>query len=307
MGIGAIISGASSILGASAASDAADAQEAAAREQLALQERTYDETVERFQPFYGNGLDYNSALRYELLGGERPTFGGSSGGNALSIEEVAGTPARNGLPPELFGKEGDRAQTMQARLDAQNFLGINPNSEATPASYKVGEQSFSTRDAAQAYIDSQNTGGTPYGGYEATDYNKYLMSEGIRAIDSSAASRGGLFSGATQKAQQDRAVNLASSGYDNYLNRLTGQAAQGQAAAGNMANAGANYAQGASNAYANIGNAQSAGAIGVNNALQGGISNGIGLWNYQNQQNNTGGASNANIFSAPWGSSGFWG
>ena len=42
-------------------------------------------------------------------------------------------------------------------------------------------------------------------------------------------------------------------------------------------------ASGASNALANRGNAQSAGAIGAGNAWQNAISNGIGLWQYQKQ------------------------
>ena len=312
MCISAVLGLGSALIGASAAGDAADAQTAAANQQLALDERIYDETTARFEPAYQSGLTANNVLNYELYGGARPMIGGGApvgaNGQQLTIEEVAGTPARNALNSRFFGKEGDASQNAQARLDAQNFLGIDTGGAGTPASFNVGGQSFDSREAAQAYIDSQSTGGQEYGGYEATAYNKYLLSEGQRAIDNSAASSGNLFSGATIKAQQDRAINVASAGYDNYLNRVTGQAAAGQAAAGNMANAGANYSNSAGQAYANIGNAQAAGAIGQANALQSGLANGVGLWNYQNQQNATaGGGTNANVFSAPWGSKGFWG
>ena len=54
-----------------------------------------------------------------------------------------------------------------------------------------------------------------------------------------------------------------------------------------MATAGANYATGAGNAMAAAGNAQAAGAIGVGNAINSGINNAFGLWNYQSQQAQT--------------------
>ena len=46
----------------------------------------------------------------------------------------------------------------------------------------------------------------------------------------------------------------------------------------------ATAAAGVSNALAAQGNAAAAGAIGVGNALQGGIQNGLGIWQYQQQQ-----------------------
>jgi len=287
MGLSAVLGIGSSLIGASSASKAAKAQEAAANSQIALQKEMYDETTARYAPFYDQGQDYSSALRYELLGGERPVFGGTEG-NALAVNQVS-TP---GTMQQITTGGGRGEETVNAYRGGTT-------------AYNVGGQSFNNRGEADAYAtaNATGTGGTPYGGYEMTDAYKFQLDQGQRAIDNSAASSGGLFSGATLKAQQKYGQGIAAQGYDNYLNRLTGGAASGQAAAGNMANAGANYASGASNAYANIGNAQAAGAIGVGNALQGGIQNGIGIMNYQNMKS----GGNANALSTPWASSGFWG
>lgn len=262
----AILGLGSAIVGAGSAKSAQKSQERAAADQLALQERVYDETVERFEPYSAAGLDYQNALRFELLGGERPTFGATT---PQITEEVTRT-------PEVFYSGGD-----------ERGAGVGTTRYNETTSYNVNGQSFDTRDAAQAYADANTTGGQEYQGFELTPNYLFQLDQGQQAIDNSAASSGNLFSGATLKAQQQFGQGIASQGYENYLNRLAQGAASGQAAAANQANAGTNYAAGAGQAYANMGNAGAAGAIGVGNAIQGGIQNTLGLWNYQNQQSAT--------------------
>ena len=65
---------------------------------------------------------------------------------------------------------------------------------------------------------------------------------------------------------------------------LGGLAQGGQAAAGNRANAGANFGAQAGNARAGMGNAQAAGAIGVGNAITGGINNAMGVMGWMGAQ-----------------------
>jgi hypothetical protein len=284
----------SAVIGASASRSASRAQEAAANRQLELERDIYDETTARFAPFYDTGLDYTNALRYELLGGERPTFGGDPLAVTEFTETIPGLPGRQ---PAY----GDQGGMIRDPNDPERFIDpITLDRERTR--YRVGDQVFDEREAADEYAAANPTGGYEYQGFEATPYQDYVLKTARRQIDNSAASRGSLFSGATLKAQQDRGNALAGAFYGDYLNRLTGQAGQGQAAAGNMATAGANYASGAGNALANIGNAQAAGAVGTANALTGGINNAIGLWNYQNMQNNTA-APTSSLFpqTRPWG------
>lgn len=191
--IGASLAG--SALQASSANKAVNAQTAAANADLGVRERIYDETVDRFEPFYESGLQGQNALAFELGLGDKP--------------------------------EG-------------------------------------------------------YAGFKAQPGYQFGLDEGINALNASAAGRGNLFSGATGKRAVQFGQDYANRNYSEYLNNLKGFASSGQNAAGGQAAAGQNYAQGASSAYGAIGNAQAAGAIGVGNALNQGISNGVGIWQYQN-------------------------
>jgi hypothetical protein len=251
MGIGAAIGGiAGGLLSSKAAGKAAAAQAAAARNQLELEKQIYGETVERFEPFLGAGNDALSALSFELGLAERPTFG-----DTPEVEEFRD---RSILGP--------RQRQMR---------------------YRVGDRTFETQAAADKYAAANPENPMEYQGFQATPGYQFQLDQGLNAIDNSAASRGNLFSGASMKAAQTYGQGLANQEYGNFLNRLTGLAGSGQAAAGNAANAGANYAAGAGNALANIGNAQAAGAIGGANAINSGINNAVGIWNYQNQQSPT--------------------
>ncbi|MFV1536952.1 hypothetical protein [Phaeobacter sp. JH204B] len=294
-GPAAAIGGGSALLGASSSRKAAKAQERAANSQLELEGRIYDETQERFQPFYDSGLNYRKVRDFELLGGDRPMIGGDPQRVVEFTDQVYG----DGSMKDVVHNAGWADQYTEQVRD------YGPRDVTR---YRVGEQTFGDRAAADAYAKANPTGGTEYGGFEATPYQQYVLQTARDQIDGSAASMGMLKSGATIKAQQERGNALAGSFYSDFLNRLTDQAAQGQAAAANMANAGANYASGAGNALAGIGNAQAAGAIGMGNALSNGINQGVGIWNYQNQTSGgNGSAQPANILSAPWASGGFWG
>lgn len=83
MPIGAILGGASLIGGlaqASAANKAADAQKDAAQQQLALQERIYDETTKRFQPWVNAGGTALKAQNYLMGLGRSPVIGQNAQG-----------------------------------------------------------------------------------------------------------------------------------------------------------------------------------------------------------------------------------
>jgi hypothetical protein len=121
-----------------------------------------------------------------------------------------------------------------------------------------------------------------YAGFQATPGYAWQLDQGTKAIDRSAANSGNLFSGETGKALQGYGQGLASQEYGNYFNRLYGLTNMGQNAAAQTGQAAQNYANGASNAFANMGNAQAAGAIGQGNAISNGIGNIAGILQYQN-------------------------
>lgn len=275
MGLGAAIGGiAGGLLSSKSAGDAADAQTAAAQMQVDLEREIYNDTTQRFEPYYQGGMDFQNALRYELLGGPTPTFGGSAPGIRTETRTVntGGNRARNkNGSPLLWGDE--------ERGDLKSSPGTR-----NATYYYVGDKRFGSREGAQNYADAHRTGGYEYQGFQETPGYQFALDQGQAAIDGSAAARGNVFSGATLKAQQEYGQGLANQEYGNYLNRLTGQASQGMSAAGNLATAGANYASGAGNAYANMGNAQSAGIIGQGNALTSGLNSAISAYGYMNPQ-----------------------
>jgi hypothetical protein len=118
----------------------------------------------------------------------------------------------------------------------------------------------------------------------------FRMSEGVKALDRSAASRGGLLSGATLKGVEQYGQGLASQEYQNAFNRyqtnranqlnpLQSLAGVGQTTATALGQQGANMAGNIGNAYmtsaANTGNAAMA-AAGQRNSAFGGAANVLG-------------------------------
>lgn len=279
MCLGGIIGGVASIFGGAssskAAGKAADAQTEAARQQTELEKYIYEDTRDRFAPFYDSGLDFQNILRYELLGGDAPLIGGSAA--PITTKTRMDTTR---TPGNVYNNVGEHNQWLVDILNQGTTPGDVSGREITE--YYVGDNVFSTMEEAQAYANANPVGGHQYGGFEASPGYKFALDQGQAAIDGSAAARGNVFSGATLKAQQEFGTGLAQQEYSNFLNRLTGQASQGQAAAGNIATAGSNYASGAGNALANMGNAQAAGYIGQANALNGAINNGLTAWGYMN-------------------------
>lgn len=295
--IGASVAG--SAIQAGSAKKAAKSQAAAAGNQLDLQKAVYEDQKELFAPFVGAGTNALAAIQYELGLGPKPSFGGT----APQITEIPGYADGNvnalggGVVSGL-----DRSDRENARL---NGTITRPTQPATR--YSVNGQVFDTREAAQAYADANPAGGTEYGGFKATPGYDFRVNEGQNAIDRAAALGGGLFSGQTVKDAVRFRDGIAADEYGNFYNRLAGLAGSGQNAAGMQGAAAQNYGNMGSNAFANIGNANAAGAIGAGNAWSNAIGNGIGIMQYQKALNPGAGGVTANIFDKPWASGGFWG
>ncbi len=142
-------------------------------------------------------------------------------------------------------------------------------------------------NALAAFQSELGLGEAPegYQGFKAAPGYQHRLKEGLDAVQAGVGARHGLNSGASLKALTEYGQNYASAEYGKHLNRLAGLTDMGQSSSAMTASAANNYASGASNALANMGNAQAAGAIGVGNALNQGIANGIGLWQYKNGLN----------------------
>ena len=165
------------------------------------------------------------------------------------------------------------------------------------------------------YLGIGGQAGAPgYGKYATAEFTPekfqtdpgyaFRMSEGMKALERSAAARGGLLSGATLKGTQRYGQDLASQEYQNAFNRYQAERAGTlnpfQALAGtaqssantlggqagqmgsNISNTLGAYGSAAQGNIIGSGNAQASGYMGGANAIAGGVGQGINF--YQNQQ-----------------------
>lgn len=157
------------------------------------------------------------------------------------------------------------------------------------------------RQAGYAAL-GQLSSGTQAGGefnrnFTMSDFNadpgyQFRMDQGSKALQASAAARGGLLSGGTLKSLdrygQDYASNEYSNAYNRYnndqttrFNRLSSIAGIGQTSTAQTGAAGANAANQVSSAQIGAGNATAAGYINQGNAISNGASS---LGNFYLQQ-----------------------
>jgi hypothetical protein len=119
------------------------------------------------------------------------------------------------------------------------------------------------------------------------------LSEGQKALDRSAAARGGMISGSALKAAQRYGQDMGSQefgrAYDRYqinrsnqLNPLQSLMGAGQSATNFVGSAGQNYATSAGNAYGAAGQARASGYMGMANAAGQGVGQYLG---YQSNNN----------------------
>jgi hypothetical protein len=116
-------------------------------------------------------------------------------------------------------------------------------------------------NALPEYLSGIRQGGELVRGFTSADYQEdpgyaFRLTEGMKALDRTAASRGGLLSGATLKGAQRYGQGLASQEYQNAYDRfrdtqglrrnaLAGVVGYGPTSSNAMTSAGSNYASGA--------------------------------------------------------------
>jgi hypothetical protein len=240
-----------------------------------LQREIYNDTTERFKPFVAAGGNALAAVMYEMGLGPRPTATGAS----PAIEEVTipGTPGTPAFVP---------SQNRQGR-ESNNWLLVDmlegrPAIPGTPDTkrFRVGGREFETRSAAEEFAAANRTGGTEYEGYSKSPMARYLLEKGVDSIDASAASRGGLFSGATLQALENNRRAIITADTDKYFARLAGLTDMGLGAAGNQASAGANFANNAGSTMMQAGQARAQGTLGAADAWRTGITDMAGTYGF---------------------------
>jgi hypothetical protein len=140
--------------------------------------------------------------------------------------------------------------------------------------------------------------------YEADPGYAFRLAQGEKALQRSAAARGGMLGGGALKSlarysqgvaseEYGNAYNRFNSDRDRRFNRLSTIAGIGQTASGQLQQAGQNYSSAYGAAQSDIGNAQSAGIVGQNNALTGAIGNVANNWMQRQEMNKTPSLSNS--------------
>lgn len=167
------------------------------------------------------------------------------------------------------------------QLALQREMYDQTREDLTP--YREGGQDAVT---AQNYLlglstDNRMSDGSNYS-FETSPGYQFNLEQGLNAIDASAATKGGLLSGATLKAAQEYGSGLASNEYWKNLNALSGLSGMGQSAAAGTANANLSYGNAGSSAIGAAGNASAAGAVGTANAFNSGVNNYLGYTTMQN-------------------------
>lgn len=238
---------------AKGARDAANISAQASREATAAQERMFNRNVDLQEPWRQAGV--SSLADLLRFSGQAPQW----------LRDKYTTT--------------NMVDANDANFDAAAYLRANPDVAASSAfkhdpfshwekygkneGRKLALQNFDEQGFNTANAEYQKT--NPLSSLlENTPGYQFRMEQGNKALERSAAARGGLLSGRQLMAQQRFGQGLASDEYGNQWNRLASLAGIGQTATNNLGTMGANYANaigniGMTNA-ANMGNAALAGA-----------------------------------------------
>lgn len=202
---------------------------------------------------------------------------GSRASRRAASTQAASADRAAELQKEQFDRQVELQEPFrQAGLAGQNRLlyllglpgGSGPASSGSPGSLM---RDFSMAD------------------YQADPGYQFRQSEGMKALERSAAARGGLYSGAAMKDTLRFSQGLASDEYgrafdrfqvnrSNKLNPLQSISGVGQTATNALGQAGQNYASGAGGAFMGAGNARASGYVGGANAMSSAIGQGYNQW-----------------------------
>lgn len=265
---GAVVSAGAAI---SAGNKAAGATKDATRDSLAEQRRQYDQTRTDFAPQRSIGNSSLDTLA-RLYG-----WGAPSGAAAAEQAAAPMTVGDSQLPPGATFTDKGKGW-YDVNYGGQRVGYLRPGGPNGKFVNDTGTDL--SQFAPQPAAPGTAAGGTGHPDmsafFESPDY-QFNLAEGQKAIDRSLVARSGALSGAAVKEGTRYASGLASQQYGDFTNRLLTIAGLGNAATSNTAQAGANMANNNSAAILNNGNNRASiygqTAAGVNNSVQGGISN----------------------------------
>lgn len=160
-------------------------------------------------------------------------------------------------------------QYQQTRDDMAPWRGVGVNAlNAFSALNGIATPGLSAKENQKVYDAAFNN-------FQSSPGYQFRFSEGLNALDKSAASRGRLRSGAQDKAIVRYGDGMASQEYGTYMNRLSSLAGVGQTATNQTAAYGASNAATQSSLAVNSGNARATGYQNMGSAVNTGIQNAL--------------------------------
>lgn len=203
------------------------------------------------------------------MGGVVKGIGNAVGGLAKTVGGFVGDPLGHGSIEAGMGAQANATNQANATLERmykQQRQDIEPWQKSGLAALGKMENPDFQRDFTAADFQQDP-------GYE------FRMAEGQKAIERSAAAKGGLRGGGSLKALSRYGQDFASNEYGNAYNRfnadrdrrfgrLSNIAGMGQNAVGQLVNAGQNYGMSLSGNQTGLGNAYAAGNVAKANSNQ---------------------------------------
>lgn len=241
-----------------AAKKAANQQTAAAQDSNQLNWNMFQQNRQDQEPFRQAGLagmnEYlaNLGLPQQQIQAQAPIPSGMSGVDPNAAAAAAYLKANPDVAASSFRsnplahfEQYGRAEGRAWGAPAQKPPTVAPTPAKTPA-----------QTQQDAFAKFRSTPGYQFG-----------LDEGTKAVQASAAARGGLNSGATLKALQRYGTNYADQqGYTPYMNRLASLAGMAQTSTNTTGAQGAQVAQNMGNNLINAGNARAQGTYDSANA-----------------------------------------
>lgn len=312
VGAAATIGGAA--ISASSASKARKSQENSADQQMQLQWDMYQQQRDDLAPWRSVGNNALNELAMRLgIGGYGGAIGGAAsdpasqalGFGSLVAYGADGTPMAN---PELYAsnaayrKAWDDLLAQHTQWAGRGYRFDSDGSEIENAlrqTLAAQQQEYN----AQNPVEQNPLYGSLLKRFSDEDFQtdpgyEFRLGEGQKALESSAAARGGLLSGAAAKALTKYNQNFASNEYQNAYNRFTNDqtnifnrlaniAGVGQTATNQLGQATQNYANQAGDAIQYGGTSRASGYANQANIIGGGLGGLAGIAANANWGGNT--------------------
>ena len=270
----------SGIMGAKSAEKAADTQADAAREATAAQKEMYQQGRSDIAPWRISGVNALMAMS-DMMGLKRPALSQINGPGT-----VGGGVNNANVQPLMQGQNraypgGEDAGNLDSQIrglyggqyTGTGMPGVNQYVDPTAPVSQIGNVNAlnQTKPVEGQYDKSINM---PHYNWHTSPGYDWRLNEGRRAIDTSAAARGSVFSGATLKALDRYGQGVASDEYGNVFNRLGKIAGFGTDTIGSSSSMAMQTGQQIGQNALAAGNARASGYINQANAYSG-MSKGI--------------------------------